>query len=50
MFIAQTGDKSFTLADSCKYYNQVARDPEIMNSVKFSSVAPDPFRILMDIN
>ena len=50
MFINQTGDNSFTLADSCNYYNQVARDPALMSSIKFSNVAPDAYRILMGSN
>ena len=42
------GNKSFTLADSCKYYNQVSRDPEAMKNLAFSEVSPGAYRILMN--
>ena len=48
IFIKETGETEFTLADSCNYYNQIANDPESMKGINFSVIAPKPFEILMN--
>jgi len=48
MIINETGDNTIGLGDACNYYNLVADNPEIMESVSFRTAVPDAYKILMN--